>query len=52
MRPIWSPDVVERRIGSSSKEPSAHDVLAAPSAVRVDEALRHIERWLGTHYPE
>ena len=51
-RPIWEGGVVERRIGTSTEHPSAHDVLAAPSMLRVDEALKHIERWLKTHFPE
>ena len=51
-RPIWADGVVERQIGSSEDHPSAHDVLAAPSMLRVDEALKHVERWLKTHFPE
>ena len=50
-KPIWAGSVVERRIGTSEEHPSAHDVLAAPSMVRVDEALKHMERWLKTHFP-
>ena len=51
-RPIWADGVVERQIGSSEEHPSAHDVLAAPSMLRVDEAVKHVERWLKTHFPE
>ncbi len=51
-RPIWADGVVERQIGTSEDHPSAHDVLAAPSMLRVDEALKHVERWLKTHFPE
>ena len=43
--------IVRRRIGTDALESSAHDVLAAPSAVRVDEAMRHVENWLATHFP-
>ena len=50
-RPIWAGGVVERRVGTSPEAPSAHDVLAAPSAQRVDEAMNHIERWLSCHFP-
>ena len=49
--PMWSREVITREIGSTSSEPSAHDVLAAPSAARVDEAMRCIERWLAVQYP-
>ena len=49
-RPIWVDGVVERRIGTSIQHPSSHDVLAG-SMVRVDEALKHMERWLRTHFP-
>ena len=49
-RPLWSSDVVEREIGTSSTHPSGHDVLAAPSARRVDEALSHMLGWLDAHY--
>ena len=50
-RPIWSPELVEREIGTSAAEPSAHDVLAAPSKVRVEEAMQHVLRWLSAHFP-
>lgn len=50
-KPIWEKGVVERRIGTSLEHPSAHDVLAAPSSSRVDEAMCHIERWLASHFP-
>ena len=49
-RPLWSSDVVEREIGTSNENPSGHDVLAAPSARRVDEALQHMLGWLDAHY--
>eukprot|EP00943_MAST-04B_sp_MAST-4B-sp1_P000380 g380.t1 len=38
------------KIGTSDAEPSAHDLLAAPSALRVDEAMRHIEHYLNTNF--
>ena len=50
-KPIWETGVVERRIGTSADSQSAHDVLAAPSSSRVDEAMGHLERWLTTHFP-
>ena len=37
-----SPLLVERKIGTSEMEPSAHDLLAAPSQQRVQEALHHM----------
>ena len=48
--PLWSREVALRQIGSTPTEPSAHDVLAAPSAARVNEALLCIERWLSVQY--
>ena len=50
-RPIWSPDLVEREVGTSPDEPSAHDVLAAPSQARVAEAMQHMLKWLASHFP-
>jgi pimeloyl-ACP methyl ester carboxylesterase len=50
-KPIWETGVVERRIGTSATSASAHDVFAAPSSTRVDEAMCHVERWLATHFP-
>ena len=44
-------NITERRIGTSDVEESAHDVLAAPSALRVDEAMCHIESFLDLHFP-
>ena len=38
------------KIGTSDEEPSAHDLLAAPSALRVDETMRHIENFLHTNF--
>ena len=43
--------MVHKKIGTDVIEASAHDVLAAPSTIRVDEAMRHIENWLATHFP-
>ena len=42
--------LVERVIDSSVAERSSHDVLAADSAVRVSEAMGHIESWLIGRY--
>ena len=38
-RPIWEGGVVEQRIGPLQS--NQRDVLAAPSMLRVDEALKH-----------
>ena len=43
---------VERVIGSTATDRSAHDVLAAPSAARVDEAMDIIENWLHVNYDD
>lgn len=48
---IWETGVIERRIGTSKDHSSAHDVFAAPSSSRVDEACNHLERWLACHFP-
>ena len=48
-RLIWKDDpnlFSFQKIGTSKEEPSGHDLLAAPSAIRVDEAMRHIEHYL------
>jgi len=50
--PLWSADLVTREIGTDSTHRSAHDVLAAPSQVRVDEAMRHIEEWLAVQFSD
>jgi len=42
----------ERLVGSSEGDKSAHDVLAAPSVDRVDEAMGHVVTWLHTHYDD
>ena len=50
---LWeeNPDLFQyKQVGSSEAEPSAHDLLAAPSAIRVDEAMRHIEQFLNRHF--
>ena len=39
-----------KQIGTSDAEPSAHDLLAAPSAIRVDEAMKHIEEFFNRHF--
>jgi hypothetical protein len=51
LMPVFSRDVVTKQIGSSPDALSCHDVLAAPSPVRVDEAMLKIERWLAIHFP-
>ena len=40
------PRLIEREIESSEWAPSAHDVLAAPSQRRVDEAMSHLVEWI------
>ncbi|GMH81744.1 hypothetical protein TL16_g09028 [Triparma laevis f. inornata] len=42
--------LVERVIESTVREKSGHDVLAADSAVKVDEAMTAIEKWLIGRY--
>ena len=42
--------LVERMIESTVTELSGHDVLAADSAVKVDEAMGVIETWLGSRF--
>jgi len=42
--------LVERVIESTVTELSGHDVLAADSAVKVNEAMEVIETWLGSRY--
>lgn len=39
-----------KQIGTSDAEPSAHDLLAAPSAIRVDEAMKRIEEFFNRHF--
>eukprot|EP00040_Diaphanoeca_grandis_P007419 m.286712 g.286712 ORF g.286712 m.286712 type:complete len:130 (+) comp186352_c0_seq1:1-390(+) len=50
MMPLWSPNLVERTIVSTATEKSAHDVLAAPSQVKVREAMKNIEAWLASQF--
>lgn len=50
--PMWSGDLVAREIGSDNIHRSAHDVLAAPSQVRVNEAMKHIEEWLAVQFSD
>eukprot|EP01134_Creolimax_fragrantissima_P004904 CFRG4904T1 len=42
-------DLVERVIETSEWDPSCHDVLAAPSMKRVNEAMYYIEEWILAH---
>lgn len=49
-RSITSGKLVERKIGTSFEEPSGHDVLAAASSIRVDEAMNHILEWTKAHF--
>jgi len=42
--------LVERVIESTVTERSGHDVLAAESALKVDEAMSSIESWLGGRF--
>lgn len=51
LSPIRSSHLVERSIGSDAKHKSAHDVLAAPSPERVDEAMGHIGAWMSAQFP-
>jgi hypothetical protein len=44
--------LVEREIGTDDQDQSAHDVLAAPSVLRVDEAWDHMESWMTSHFDE
>jgi len=46
-----SEGIVERKVETSELAPSAHDVLAAPSKRRVDEAMRFIVDWSNIHFP-
>ncbi len=47
--PLETKGLVERLISSSEWDPSAHDVLAAPSMRRVDQAMGLALRWLRAH---
>ena len=42
--------LVERVVESTVTERSGHDVLAADSAVKVNEAMEIIEVWLGSRF--
>ena len=50
-RPLWSKELVEREVETTPEHPSAHDVLAAPSQQRVEEALQLMLMWLASHFP-
>ncbi len=44
--PLWTKGLCQRRIGTLPWDPSEHDVLAAPSARRVQEALALVLEWV------
>jgi hypothetical protein len=44
--PLETKGLVERLISSSEWDPSSHDVLAAPSMRRVDQAMEFVLQWL------
>jgi hypothetical protein len=50
LRPLWHRGLVERRIETSEWDSSSHDVLAAPSARRVREAMGHISGWANAQF--